>query len=86
VLTHQFRELGDRGVRTNPLDALVHRVFDFHGGPLLLELGAFDAMPEPIPTVLLFQVYRGAVLIAKSQSSVASEETAHLRCEACQLG
>src|SRR6266699_513920 len=27
----QFREFGDRGVRTDPVDALVHRVFDFHG-------------------------------------------------------
>ncbi len=52
VLTHQFREFGDGGVRANPLDAHVHRFFDFHGGPLSLELGALDNMPEPIPAAL----------------------------------
>src|SRR6266566_10164041 len=39
MLTHQFSEFGDRGVRTDPVDALVHRVFDFHGGPPLLDSG-----------------------------------------------
>src|SRR5258706_5760439 len=37
MLTHQFREFGDRDVRTDPVDALVHRVFDFHVRPPLLE-------------------------------------------------
>src|SRR5262245_15472164 len=30
MLAHQFRELGDRSVWTDPVDTLVHRVFDFH--------------------------------------------------------
>src|SRR6266850_963404 len=34
---HQFREFGDRGVGADPVDTLVHHVFDFHGGPPLLE-------------------------------------------------
>ncbi len=34
MLTHQFCEFGNRGVRTDPVDALMHSVFDFHGGPL----------------------------------------------------
>src|SRR5262249_4694438 len=33
VLAHQFSQFGDRSIRANPVDALVHRVFDFHGGP-----------------------------------------------------
>src|SRR6185437_13359126 len=40
MLTHQFRELGDRGVRTDPVDAFVHRISDFHGGPPSLVLAA----------------------------------------------
>src|SRR6516165_8379936 len=32
-----FRELSHRGIRANPIDAFVHRVFDLHGGPPLLE-------------------------------------------------
>src|SRR5262249_43114992 len=38
MLTHQFREFGDRRVWTNPVDALVHCVFDFHATPPLLKL------------------------------------------------
>src|SRR5262249_9997224 len=38
VISHQFCELSHRGVRADPIDAFVHRVFDFHGGPPLLEL------------------------------------------------
>src|ERR1700680_4197146 len=34
---HQFREFGDRGVGADPVDTLMHHVFDFHGGPPLLE-------------------------------------------------
>src|SRR6476661_5039841 len=37
MLTHQFREVGDRCVRTDPVDALVHRFFNSHVGPPLLE-------------------------------------------------
>ena len=39
MLTHQFREVYDGSIRTDPIDSLVHRVFDFHGGPPLLEFG-----------------------------------------------
>src|SRR5215470_5246112 len=42
MLAHQFREFDDRGVRTNPFNALVHRFFDFHGRSPLLE----DAAPH----------------------------------------
>ena len=31
MLTHQFREVGDRGVGSDPVDALMHHFFDFHG-------------------------------------------------------
>src|SRR6476619_803338 len=37
MLPHHFREFGDRGVGADPVDTLVHHVFDFHGGPPLLE-------------------------------------------------
>src|ERR1700732_1357117 len=37
MLPHQFREFGDRGVGADPVDTLMHHVFDFHGGPPLLE-------------------------------------------------
>src|ERR1700694_655194 len=37
MLPHQFREFGDRGVGAYPVDTLMHHVFDFHGGPPLLE-------------------------------------------------
>src|SRR5262249_42326432 len=33
VRAHQFCNLNDGGIGTDPLNALVHRVFDFHGGP-----------------------------------------------------
>jgi len=39
VRAHQFREFGDRGIRADPLDPLVHCFFDFHAD-LLLELDA----------------------------------------------
>src|SRR6202035_3255559 len=42
---HQFREFGDRGVGADPVDTLVHYVFDFHGGPPGAWVsGALDAM------------------------------------------
>src|SRR5215468_602954 len=31
MLAHQFREVGDRRVRADPVDASVHHFFDFHG-------------------------------------------------------
>ena len=34
---HQFRELGDRGVRADSVDTFVHHLFDFHGEPPFLE-------------------------------------------------
>src|SRR5262245_41066808 len=37
MLTHQFCEFGNRGVRTNPIDSLAHHVFDFHDPPPLLD-------------------------------------------------
>src|ERR1700737_1087965 len=33
VLAHQFCQFGDRSIRANPVDALMHRLFNFHGGP-----------------------------------------------------
>ena len=36
VRSHQLGDFGDRRVGADPIDALVHRVFDFHGGPPLL--------------------------------------------------
>src|SRR4249920_3681598 len=42
MLAHQFREFDDGGVGTNPFNALVHRFFDFHGRPPLVE----DAPPK----------------------------------------
>src|SRR6478752_5223222 len=41
--SHQFREFGDGGVGADPIDTLVHNVFDFHGGPPLLGLSALNA-------------------------------------------
>src|SRR6266576_6922597 len=37
MLPHQFREFGDGSVGADPVDTLVHHVFDFHGRPPLLE-------------------------------------------------
>ena len=31
VLAHQLREFGHRGLGTDPIDSLVHDIFDFHG-------------------------------------------------------
>src|SRR5262249_40101024 len=35
VRAHQFREFGDRGIRADPLDPLVHCFFDFHADLLV---------------------------------------------------
>ena len=47
MLAHQFRELDNRGVGANPFNALVHRFFDFHGRPPLLEVnvGRYGILP-----------------------------------------
>ena len=38
-------------ISSDPVDALVHRVFDFYGGPPLLELGTLDEMQRPRPSI-----------------------------------
>src|SRR5262249_14745906 len=53
VFAHQFCELGDRNVRTDPIDALVHRVFDLHSGPPLRSSPPF------------VEVYNGSALVAR---------------------
>ena len=40
MLTHQFREVGEKSIRPDPVNAFVHHFSDFHGGPPLLELNA----------------------------------------------
>ena len=46
MLAHQFRELDNRSVGTNPFNTLVHRFFDFHGGaPLLENVGTCGILP-----------------------------------------
>src|SRR5262245_11971227 len=74
---HQFCEFGNRGVRTDPVDALVHRVFDFHGGPPLLELGTLDEMQRPRPSIFTVQWIRSAGLLGlsggRAQSGVGIE-------------
>src|SRR5262249_41073138 len=47
VLTHQFREFGDRRIWTDPVNALVHHVFDFHGTPPLLKFAYQPQFPRP---------------------------------------
>src|SRR5262249_13211102 len=46
---HQSGELGDGGVGADPIDALVHRVLDFHGRPPWLgaRVNAAPAFPSP---------------------------------------
>src|SRR5262249_32234035 len=50
VRAHQFSEFGDRGVRADPLDPLVHCFFDFHAD-LLCGFGCtydeYAAPPQP---------------------------------------
>jgi hypothetical protein len=38
MLAHQSREFHDGRIGIDPIDSLVHRVLDFHGGPPLLAL------------------------------------------------
>ena len=74
---HQFCEFGNRGVQTDPVDALVHRVFDFHGGPPLLELGTLDEMQRPRPSIFTVHWIRSAGLLGlsggRAQSGVGIE-------------
>src|SRR5215468_9433673 len=46
VLTHQFRELGDGRLWTDPVDALVHCVLYFHRGPPLLKFAYQPRFPR----------------------------------------
>src|SRR5262245_1605674 len=46
MLTHQFCEFGHRRVWTDPVDALVHCVFDFHGRPPLLKFAYQPRFPS----------------------------------------
>src|SRR6266700_3707802 len=49
MFTHQFREFGDRGVRTDPVDSLVHRVLDFHGDlPRWSWVDSIKSAPAPL--------------------------------------
>ena len=43
-----------------------HRVFDFHGGPPLLELGTLDEMQRPRPSIFTVQRIRSAGLLGLS--------------------
>jgi hypothetical protein len=53
-------------ISSDPVDALVHRVFDFHGGPPLLELGTLDEMQRPRPSIFTVQRIRSAGLLGLS--------------------
>src|ERR1700732_1794258 len=64
MLTHQFREFSDRGVRTDPIDALVHRFFDFHRRPPSL-------MPRSPP----FRLYNESRPITRGVQSVSAHVT-----------
>src|SRR5215469_3673035 len=55
VISHQFCELNYRGVRADPIDTFVHRVFDFHGGSPSQKCSfgpppAFDYTRPPSPS------------------------------------
>src|SRR5260370_36011055 len=58
MLAHQFREFDNRGVRTDPINALVHRVFDFHGGTSVAEAWLHSLKCSAGPP--LFQLYNGS--------------------------
>jgi hypothetical protein len=64
-------------ISSDPVDALVHRVFDFHGGPPLLELGTLDEMQRPRPSIFTVQRIRSAGLLGlsggRAQSGVGIE-------------
>src|SRR5215510_9469967 len=58
MLAHQFREFGDRSVWTDPIDSLVHHVFDFHDRPPLLDLRALGEIQPRFPRRLA--LYNGS--------------------------
>jgi len=64
-------------ISSDPVDALVHRVFDFHGGSPLLELGTLDEMQRPRPSIFTVQRIRSAGLLGlscgRAQSGVGIE-------------
>ena len=64
-------------ISSDPVDALVHRVFDFHGGSPLLELGTLDEMQRPRPSIFTVQWIRSAGLPGlsggRAQSGVGIE-------------
>src|SRR5215471_4171451 len=79
MLMHQFREFGDRSVWTDPIDSLVHHVFDFHDPPPLLDLahsvksnpGSLDALDyttgsSPTPAADETSYYKGTRRGAKA--------------------
>src|SRR5713226_7667899 len=55
MLPHQFRKFGDRGVGADPVDTLVHHVFDFHGGPPLLEFQVYLMQRSTAPVFSTIQ-------------------------------
>ena len=64
-------------ISSDPVDALVHRVFDFHGGSPLLEFGTLDEMQRPRPSIFTVQPIRSAGLLGlsggRAQSGVGIE-------------
>src|SRR5215469_10281097 len=56
MIAHQFCELNHRSVWTDPIDAFMHRVFDFHGGPPSLEFECTrrNAASAPLPRTRLY--------------------------------
>src|SRR6516162_3847665 len=48
VLAHQFSQFGDRSIRADPVDALVHRVSDFHGQTSVAEVCISAQVPSPL--------------------------------------
>src|SRR6185437_14986230 len=61
MLTHQFREFGDRGVRTDPLHALMHRDLDFH----LLLPSRFGITASHMPELFFARLFQLGFLLAK---------------------
>src|ERR1700686_369363 len=79
MLPHQFREFGDRGVGADPVDTLVHHVFDFHGGPPLLEFQVHLMQCSSAPRFLNYtpaRVRRHQVLqVAEKRSFLRDRST-----------
>ncbi|MFZ0096729.1 MAG: hypothetical protein WAK97_22670, partial [Pseudolabrys sp.] len=49
----------DRGVGPNPFNALVHRFFDFHGTPPLVEDAAPHSLEANVSTYGILPIMRG---------------------------